>query len=135
MNELDIEMELNAYSLEWERENKSAEDQSAGGLPENLLSALEAAKGARRLIAPLQEDLRELLESAENEIERRARQYQIDLIGFQLNRAADLAEYRLDYLARIRSRAEIDAEVEKCQADLYVGIRSSSRFAADDYSV
>src|SRR4051812_35176822 len=74
-------------------------------IPEKLLLTLEAAIDARSRIRPLQEEMRELVDGAENDIERDARLYQIDLIDLQLTRAADLAEERLGYLRRIKNKS------------------------------
>lgn len=89
----------------------------SGGLPENLIGALETAVDARKLIPSVTQTLQELYENASDEIERQARLYQIDLAGWQINRAADLAEKRLLYLPKILTKSQIIAENERCSAD------------------
>lgn len=87
-------------------------------LHDGLLAALESAIEARERIKPLQDELRELVEAAENDIERDARLYQIDLIDLQLTRAADLAETRLNYLRQIRTPGDIKRELARIEADI-----------------
>jgi hypothetical protein len=87
-------------------------------LPEKLEFALEDAVDARRKIKTLQEEMRDLVDGSENDIEREAREYQIDLIGWQLNRSADLAEERLTYLKQIRTQAQVESELSRCESDL-----------------
>jgi len=101
-----------------ERERSAGKDTPATTLPDSLVLSLETAIAARSLIKPLQNDLLDLLNTSENDIEQAARQYQIDLIDWQLSRAADLAEYRLHYLQNIRTQSQIDAEVIKCKTDI-----------------
>ncbi|MEK7856063.1 MAG: hypothetical protein AAB288_08235, partial [Acidobacteriota bacterium] len=84
---------------------------------EALLSALEDAIGSRSKIAAEQDKLRELL-AEETDPERQAgRQYQIDLVAWQLNRAADFAEKRLKHLQTIRTSDDVDHELERCRRD------------------
>jgi hypothetical protein len=87
-------------------------------IPEKLLLALEAAIDARSRIRPLQEEMRELVDGAENDIERDSRLYQIDLIDLQLTRAADLAEERLGYLRRIKNKSQVEDEIKRVQSDI-----------------
>lgn len=88
-----------------------------GALPDSLIPALKRAKESRDLIASSQETIYELLEGIEDEIEQNARLYQIDLIEWQLTRAADIAEKRLDYLAEIKTQDAIDTELALCATD------------------
>lgn len=83
---------------------------------EALMLALEAAKNARTLIGEAQASLVSARDSAETEVERDAKQYQIDLVAWQLNRAADSAEERLAHLATIKTPEDAAAELEKCAA-------------------
>ncbi len=82
-----------------------------------LVAALEAAINARELIAPAQEALRSQAWRDGTEVEKAAREYQIELIAWQLGRAAEIAEKRIRYFERIASPAEIEAENAKCAAD------------------
>lgn len=84
---------------------------------DELIYALEAARDARSLIKSAQASLLIARDRAENEIERAAREYQIDLVEWQLNRAADVAEKRLAHLAKIRTQADVTEELEKCSND------------------
>jgi hypothetical protein len=85
-----------------------------------LLQALEETRRVRALIAPAQQALRELPYSDDGgEVEENAREYQVDLIGWQLNRAADLAEKRLAHLATLTTRAAIEEEKKLCAADVW----------------
>jgi hypothetical protein len=94
------------------------QDEVSISLPENLIFALENAIDARAKIKPLQEELRELVEVAENDTERDARLYQIDLIEWQLTRAADLAEERLRHFREIKTQIQVDAELKKVEEDI-----------------
>lgn len=89
----------------------------SSGLPEHLMGALEAAVESRKLIPAVTQTLQELYKSASDEIERQARLFQIDLAGWQLNRAADLAEKRLLHVPKILTKSQIDAENERCSQD------------------
>lgn len=77
-----------------------------------LGECLERAIDARSLIPAEQEKLDALIESAGSDVEREARQYQWDLVEWQLNRAADVAEKRLSH---IRLLSDYKAENEKCE--------------------
>jgi hypothetical protein len=82
----------------------------------NLRSALENAIAARELIAPAQEALRAQPFRDNTPEERAAREYQIELVAWQLDRAADLAEKRLAHLEAIATRDDADAELARCAA-------------------
>jgi hypothetical protein len=86
-------------------------------MPEALSVALEEAVKARSLIAASQEPLRELAEAAANPVERRAREYQVELVEWQLTRAADIAEKRLRYLPQIKTERQAKEENELCEKD------------------
>jgi len=79
-----------------------------------LVSQLEQCVKARALIPAEQSKLQILIEQASNDVERGAREYQRDLIGWQLTRAADLAEKRIAYLDALE---DIEAENKKCADD------------------
>lgn len=87
----------------------------------NLLAALEAAKNARSLIKEAQNLLRAQPYRDNTETERQARQYQLDLIEWQLDRAADSAEKRLRHFETIRTFSDVQAELNKCAADGVAG--------------
>jgi hypothetical protein len=87
-------------------------------IPEELDAALAEAIEARRRIPEAQAVLNELLESAQNPIERDARLYQIDLMKWQLTRAADLAQERRDYLSQIKTEDDAILEQLKCAKDV-----------------
>jgi hypothetical protein len=87
-------------------------------LPDSLASALEAAIDARSKITELQAELADLVAGSENDTEKEARLYQIDLIDWQLTRAADLAELRRDHFAKITTQAAIDEEKIRVEHDI-----------------
>jgi hypothetical protein len=84
------------------------------GIHSLLRSALERARDGRRLIEFEQEKIGLLIEEATNDVERAAREYQRDLVAWQLNRAADIAERRISYLETL---TDAEAENRKCAAD------------------
>lgn len=79
-----------------------------------LHDALSACVDARSLIKSQQAKIQPLIEQATSPIERQAREYQHDLIAWQINRAADIAEMRIKYLQSIR---DYGAENELCAKD------------------
>lgn len=81
---------------------------------EQLHRALIAARDSITLIPEAQAALVLAHDRAENDIERNAKQYQINLVEWQLVRAAEIAAERLEYLSRIRTPADAAAELEKC---------------------
>src|SRR5262245_400860 len=80
----------------------------------NLRAALEGAIAARELVGPAQDTLRAQPYRDNTPEERAAREYQIELVAWQLDRAADLAEKRLTLLEMIRTRDDAEAELAKC---------------------
>jgi hypothetical protein len=86
------------------------------GIGHALQTALDGAIASRELIGPAQELLREQPYIDNSPVERAAREYQIDLVAWQLNRAADIAQRRLRYIEAIRTRDQIEAENAKCAA-------------------
>lgn len=82
-----------------------------GSIPGGLATALNQAKEARKLIPDAQATVFQLLDGVTDETERQARLYQIDLIEWQLTRAADVAEKRLEHFATIRTQADVEAEL------------------------
>lgn len=81
---------------------------------EFLLLALEAARDARGLIGEAQSPLVAARDRAQTDLERRAKQYQIDLVEWQLTRAADIAEARLEHLSKIKTPQDVEAELALC---------------------
>src|SRR5262245_19073144 len=80
----------------------------------NLRSALEGAVAARELSGPAQATLRAQPYRDNTPEERAAREYQIELVAWQLDRAADLAEMRLAHLEAITTRDDAEAELARC---------------------
>jgi hypothetical protein len=80
-----------------------------------LRAALDTCIAARDLIQPEQTKIQVLIDAATNDIERAAREYQHDLIEWQLTRAADIAENRLAYLEKL---TDYEAENALCQEDM-----------------
>ena len=81
-----------------------------------LAEALENAIAARSLIAGEQAKiLARMAPLQPDSIDYRKLEYDHDLVALQLNRAADLAEQRRDYLDKIRTPAQQAAERAKCQ--------------------
>lgn len=81
--------------------------------PDPLVTALQQCIAARDLIEPAQIKIDGLIRKAEatgNDVEYQARCYQRDLIGWQLNRAADVAQKRLKHLDGLRNHKR---EVER----------------------
>jgi hypothetical protein len=87
-------------------------------IPADLENGLEAAIAGRSQIEEYKAPLLELLVLAANDIEREARLYQIDLLEWQLTRAADLAEERLEYIYAIKTEGDVIEEQNKCAQDL-----------------
>ena len=85
---------------------------------ELLLSDIQSAIDARGLIATEQEKIRALIDQAVDPIERDARWYQLELVGAQLNRAADVAEARQRNLEALKRNGHYEAELEKCRAGI-----------------
>jgi hypothetical protein len=79
-----------------------------------LRSALDGAIAARELIGPAQDTLRAQVYRDNTPEERAAREYQIELVAWQLDRAADLAEKRLAHLEAITTCDDAEAELAKC---------------------
>lgn len=79
-----------------------------------LLVALEQCIEARRLIEPEQVKLDVLIEQSNSDVERKAREYQRDLVEWQLTRAADVAERRIAYLDAV---IDWGAENARCGQD------------------
>lgn len=115
--EMRKEAEAVAVSVAVERKYGYVPPAPVAMLPDNLTAALTQARDARALIPSAQEALMPLLAEASDEIERQARLYQIDLVEWQLTRAADLAEARLEHFAQIKTQADIDAELALCARD------------------
>jgi hypothetical protein len=79
-----------------------------------LRGALEGAINARELIEQAQETLWAQPYRDNTAEERAAREYHIELVAWQLNRAADIAEKRLERLEAIMTRDDAEAELAKC---------------------
>lgn len=115
VNELEKLADLVVVAHQQKRASRSSVSVEHGAV---LISALESARDARLLIPAAQAALVPLVESAETDIERDARLYQIDLIEWQLSRAADLAQKRLDHLATITTQSHVKTEMLRCAADV-----------------
>lgn len=104
--------------LAWEMEAQARWRQSrplnAIGIGDRLRGALENAASARDLIADAQEIVKAQPPRDGTKIEVEARAYQIDLIAWQLERAAELAEERLRYFDQIQTPQQIEAELKRC---------------------
>lgn len=87
-------------------------------IPDKVAAAIDAAVDARGKIPTLQEELRDLVTSADSETARDAFLYQTDLIGWQINRAADLAEYRHKHLSTIKTQARAKDELVRVEKDV-----------------
>lgn len=84
--------------------------------PDQLTTALYNSIQARKLIPKEQKKIDELIEEAQakgDDVELQSRYYQRDLIAWQLNRCADIAEKRLTYLGNIKSPADQKKELTK----------------------
>ena len=81
---------------------------------DRLRSALDTVIAARDLIADAQAIVRSQPLRDGTAAERAAREYQVELIGWQINRAADIAEKRLAYIEAIQTPEQIEAELKKC---------------------
>lgn len=81
--------------------------------PDQLTTALQNSIHARKLIKKEQAKIDELIKEAGDEIELQARFYQKDLIAWQLNRCADVAEMRLNYIRELRTPEQQRAEMRK----------------------
>lgn len=79
-----------------------------------LKDALTYAANARVFIEPEQARIRELLKNAKTDEELQAREYQLWYVERYLNRAATLAELRLDHF---RALTDIEGELERCSSD------------------
>lgn len=110
----DVDREL-ALSVQIQH---AAEFQPVGLEPElgnKLLSALESARDARSLISEAQAIVRSQPYRDKTETEHAAREYQVDLIRWQLERAAEIAKERLDYFSQLQTSDQVKAELEKCK--------------------
>lgn len=86
-------------------------------LPDRLRAALDEAATCERYILPEQERLVRLLNDAKSDIERGAREYQIEYTEMYLKRAASLARERIEHFKTLNSQTAIEAEKEKIKAD------------------
>lgn len=85
-----------------------------GFLGDRLRQALATASASRELIKEAQDVLRRQPYRDNSEIERAAREYQIELVEWQLSRAADLATERIAYFETLTTQAAWDAENARC---------------------
>jgi hypothetical protein len=83
-------------------------------LPAHLRELLATCAAARDLIPAEWAKIDLLISQAGSDIERQAREYQRDLVAWQLNRAAKIAKKRLAYFDAL---TDTTAEAEKCSAD------------------
>jgi hypothetical protein len=92
--------------LDWERNRR-------------LKDALVTAAACEQHIEPEQARLRILLEKAkakpDNDVEVRAREFQIEYVHRYLTRAADIAQTRLAHFRELITAEQIKEEVELCQ--------------------
>lgn len=82
-----------------------------------LRGALEAAISSRDLIEAAQSSIRSQPLRDGSDTERAAREYQIDLVAWQIDRAAEIGQERLSYIEAIQSPQQIQDEIDKCAAD------------------
>jgi len=102
---------------EWERKKAEADALRArNATPLDI--ALENAIASRELILPAQAEIEKLKGDAQDELEIKAREYQQWLVAAQLNRAADYALLRRDYLAKLKTPADIAEENARCKRDI-----------------
>lgn len=101
---------------------KAEKEPDSYSIGKPLLNALYEARDKRHEIPLEVAKLQRLLdkdiasgEKSEEWIE--GRKYQIWLLELQLTRAADLAELRLDYLQKIRTKEDVERELELCKND------------------
>lgn len=97
----------------WRRQNPI----SGSGMGDRLRTALETAIAARDLIEPAQDVVRAQPLRDDTKIEREARKYQLELIAWQIGRAASIAELRLAYIEAIRTPGQIKEELVRCEQD------------------
>lgn len=83
---------------------------------EKLVSALDDCVAARSLIEVEQSKIQALIDAAEDDTVYQARLYQRDLIAWQLERAATLAEERKQH---IESLTDLEAEDARCSVDIH----------------
>lgn len=92
------------------------DDSPLAGHDRRLQEGLQNAINARSLIPVEQARISEQIEKAEPGSARyRYLIYQRDLVGLQLDRAADFAQRRLQYLSAIRTKQQQEIEKEKCR--------------------
>lgn len=101
------------------REKIAERSARAVGLPVNLEEALQRCVDSRELVETERANLRPLIERATTEIESEARFYQFDLISWQIDRAATVAEGRIAYLRSLRTEDQFLTEKEKCRQDVH----------------
>lgn len=101
--------------LRQRQEELKKQAQSAKVVP--IYEALTAAEKARNLIPVEQERLTALLEQETDPVRREFIEYQRDLVAWQLNRAADIAEARRTYIERIKTKDDQQAEKDLCKRD------------------
>lgn len=107
--ELQAQINIQMDTMAWR------ESEDILGAP--LRTALESASSARALIEPAQAVVRAQPLRDGSEIEIAAREYQVELIAWQLERAYAIAEKRIAYLDSIRTQKQIDDELARCEAD------------------
>lgn len=70
---------------------------------------------ARDLVAGEDEKIAPLIEASSSDVEKAAREYQRDLVHWQIDRAADISRKRLVYISLVR---DWNAEKAKCKANI-----------------
>ncbi len=83
-----------------------------------LRAALQECIDARSLVAPEQAKVRALIRSADTHVERAYREYQHALINLQIERAAKVAEKRLQLLDSLKSEGDYERERALCRRGL-----------------
>jgi hypothetical protein len=115
------QLELEEELAQLEREKGIVAPESVHWLDSSanfrLKDALEYAASCEQFIVPEQERLYKLLAEAKSDVERAAREYQIEYVEKYLKRAADLARKRLAYLKTLKTQEDFEAENEKCAVD------------------
>lgn len=102
--------ELEAFQALRQRAQPTAVTTAA---PDQLISALSNSIQARKLIPKEQAKIKQLIEEAHDDVELQARHYQRDLVAWQLNRCADVAEARLAHLHNIVTARDRERELAK----------------------
>ncbi len=85
--------------------------------PSSLRGALNATVAAEALLAPERARLQAQIDKATDPKEITAREYQYDLVGWQINQFVDVANWRLDHLLTLQTEDDWDLEDQQCMSD------------------